>query len=255
MADFNAKEYSRLRSIARKRIERAAAAGAAAPVHIPTVKEARASADPGQYMAAVQRFLSSPGSKLSNVRKDKQITFTKFDPTPPPPATKRKSKYKSEEERLARRREQKRRSKAKRAVEKAASSEQEARKRVGYLKALETVTEQWKAAGVDIANWLGVLSPAKAKAFTEYMEYRFSQGDYSSRYTIDTFIRDFGEMLRQGYSGEDIQQDFSSFLNKYKQMKQSMTRTNKNGINIDEVAQAWKMFAHGGFKDYMRKGK
>ena len=251
MAEFNAKEYSRLRSIARKRIERAAAAGAAAPVHIPTVKEARASADPGHYMAAVQRFLSSPGSKLSNVRKDKQITFTKFDPTPQQPATKRKSKYASEEERLARRREQKRRSKAKRAVEKAAASEKEARKRVGYLKALETVTEQWKAAGVDIANWLGVLSPAKAKAFTEYMEYRFSQGDYSSRYTIDTFIRDFGEMQRQGYSGADIQQDFSSFLNKYKQMKQNMKRTNKNGINIDEVAQAWKMFAHGGFKDYM----
>ena len=90
MADFNAKEYSRLRSIARKRIERAAAAGAAAPVHIPTVKEARASADPGQYMQAVQRFLSSPGSKLSNVRKDDNITFTQFNPTPQPPATKRK---------------------------------------------------------------------------------------------------------------------------------------------------------------------
>ena len=40
MAEFNSKEYSRLRSIARKRIERAAAAGAAAPVHIPTVKGA-----------------------------------------------------------------------------------------------------------------------------------------------------------------------------------------------------------------------
>ena len=75
MSEFNAKEYSRLRSIARKRIERAAAAGAAAPVHIPTVKEVKASADPGQYMASVQSFLSSPGSKLSNVRKE-NISFT-----------------------------------------------------------------------------------------------------------------------------------------------------------------------------------
>ena len=253
MAEFNSKEYSRLRSIARKRIERAAAAGAAAPVHIPTVKEARASADPVQYMAAVQRFLSSPGSKLSNVRKDKQITFTKFDPTPEPPVTKRRSKYKSEEERLARRREQKRRSKAKRAVEKAAENEKEARKKVGYLKALETVSENWKAAGVDIGNWLGVLSPKKAKLFTDYMEYRFSQGDYSSRYTIDTFIKDFGEMQRQGYSGSDIEADFSDFLNRMKQLRNNMNKTNKNGVTIDEMAQAWKMFAHGGFRDYMQR--
>ena len=250
MADFNSKEYSRLRSIARKRIERAAAAGAAAPVHIPTVKEVKASADPGQYMAAVQRFLASPGSKLSNVRKDKEITFTKFTPVPEPPATKRRSKYKSEAERLARRREQKRRSKAKRAVEKAAANEQEARKKVGYLKALETVAENWKAAGVDIGNWLGVLSPAKAKLFTDYMEYRFSQGDYSSRYTIDTFIQDFGQMQRQGYSGKDIEADFSDFLNKMKQLKKNMKKTNKNGFTIDELAQAWKMFVHGGFKMY-----
>lgn len=250
MSEFNSKEYSRLRSIARKRIERAAAAGAAAPVHIPTVKEVKASADPGQYMAAVQRFLSSPGSKLSNVRKD-NITYTKFDPTPDPPVTKRRSKYKSEEERIARRREQKRRSKAKRAVEKAAASEKEARKRVGYLKALETVTEQWKAAGVDIANWLGVLSPKKAKQFTDYMEYRFSQGDYSSRYTIDTFIKDFGEMQRSGYSGEDLQADFSSFLDRVKQLNKNKKKTNKLGISIDEISQAWKMFVHGGFRDYM----
>ena len=241
MAEFNSKEYSRLRSIARKRIERAAAAGAAAPVHIPTVKEARASADPGQYMAAVQRFLSSPGSKLSNVRKD-NVSFTKFDPTPEPPVTKRRSKYKSEEERLARRREQKRRSKAKRAVEKASESEQEARKRVGYLRGLETVATQWKEQGVDIGNWLGILSPSKAKAFTDYMEYRFSQGDYKNRYTIDTFIRDFGELLRNNYDFKDIQGDFSAFLERQKQMKKDAKNTNKYGITEDEVDSTWRKF-------------
>lgn len=245
MADFNAKEYSRLRSIARKRIERAAAAGVAAPVHIPTVKEVRASADPGQYMAAVQRFLSSPGSKLSNVRKDENITFTKFTPVPEPPATKWKSKYKSEEERLARRREQKRRSKAKRAVEKAAQSEKEARKRVGYLRALETVANEWKKKGVDIANWLGVLSPAKAKAFTDYMEYRFSQGDYNNRYTIDTFIRDFGKLLERGYDFKDIQGDFSAFLARRKTLQGNMRNTKKYGISIDEISDAWRAMAEG----------
>lgn len=241
MADFNSKEYSRLRSIARKRIERAAAAGAAVPVHIPTVKEARASADPGQYMAAVQSFLASPGSKLSNVRKD-NISFTRYDPTPEPPVTKRRSKYKSEEERLARRREQKRRSKAKRAVEKAAGSEKEARKKVGYLKALETVAENWKAAGLDVGNWLGILSPAKAKAFTEYMEYRFSQGDYNNKYTIDTFIRDFGALLQRGYDFKDIQGDFSAFLARQKVLRGNMRNTNKYGITEDEIDTAWRNF-------------
>lgn len=246
MADFNAKEYSRLRSIARKRIERAAAAGVIAPVHIPTVAEARSSADPGQYMAAVQSFLLSPGSKLSNVRKNKQITFTKYDPMPKPPATKRKSKYKSEEERLARRREQKRRSKAKRAVERAAQSEKEARKRVGYLRALETVANEWKKKGIDIANWLGVLSPAKAKAFTDYMEYRFSQGDYTNRYTIDTFIRDFGKLLERGYGFKDIQGDFSAFLAHRKKLQGNMRSSKKYGITEDEVDIAWRSFVKGG---------
>lgn len=241
MADFNSKEYSRLRSIARKRIERAAAAGAAAPVHIPTVKEVKASADPGQYMAAVQRFLASPGSKLSNVRKDEAITFTNFNTTPEPPVTK-KSKYKSEADRLARRREQKRRSKAKRAVERAAADEKEARKKVGYLRALETVTAKWKEAGVDVANWLGVLSPQKAKAFTDYMEYRFSQGDYNNRYTIDTFIRDFGELVRVGYNFKDIQADFGAFLERQKQMKKDAKNTNKYGISEDDVDSAWRKF-------------
>ena len=40
------KEYSRLRSIARKRIERAAAAGKIEKVEIPTVAQVRRSADP-----------------------------------------------------------------------------------------------------------------------------------------------------------------------------------------------------------------
>lgn len=241
MSDFNSKEYSRLRSIARKRIERAAAAGAAAPVHIPTVKEVRASADPGPYMAAVQRFLASPGSKLSNVRKDEAITFTKFNPTPEPPVTK-KSKYKSEADRLARRREQKRRSKAKRAVERAAADEKEARKKVGYLRALETVTAKWKEQGVDISNWLGVLSPAKAKAFVDYMEYRFSQGDYKNRYTIDTFVRDFGELVKSNYNFKDIQADFDAFIGRQKQMQKDAENTNKYGLTEDEVDSAWRRF-------------
>ena len=235
------KEYSRLRSIARKRIERAAAAGAGEYVRIPTVAEVRASGNPAAYMAAVKNFVHTPSGTLRAAKKE-NVSVAKIDFIPLPPGT---SKTLTPEAKLARRREQKRRSKAKRAVERAAGSEKEARKRVGYLRALETLTAKWREAGVDIANWLGVLSPKKAKAFTEYIEYRFSQGDYNNRYTIDTFIRDFGELVKREYSFDDIQGDFDAFLAKQKTLKKNRKKTNKYGITEDEIDTAWRAFVKG----------
>ena len=236
------KEYSRLRSIARKRIERAAAAGRGEYIRIPTVAEIRNAPDPGQYMAAVRSFLSNPDSTLTAARK-KEIQLPKIDINPVESVSKKP--VLSSEAKKARRREQKRRSKAKRAVEKSSSSEQEARKKVGYLRALETVSAKWRDAGIDIGNWLGVLSPNKAKAFVDYMEYRFSQGDYNNRYTIDTFIRDFGELVSKGYDFKDIQGDFSAFLAKQKQLRGNMRQTKRYGITEDEIDNAWRKFVKG----------
>ena len=132
---------------------------------------------------------------------------------------------------------------AKRAVEKTSATEAEARKKVGYLRALETVSRKWREAGVDIGNWLGVLSPKKAKAFVDYMEYRFSQGDYNNRYTIDTFIRDFGELVKRNYDFKDIQGDFSRFLEKQKVLGGNMRRAKKYGITEDEIDSAWRTMA------------
>lgn len=235
---MNYKEYSKLRSIARKRIERASAAGRAEYVRIPTVAEVRASANPDEYMRKVREFLNTPTSTLTAAKK-KAVQLPKIEFTPIPPNAVKKL---TEEQKRARRREQNRRSKAKRAVERASGSEAEARKKVGYLKALETVAGEWREKGVDIGNWLGVLSPGKSKAFTEYMEYRFSQGDYKNRYTIDTFIRDFGELMRAGYNVEDIKTDFDEFLAQRKKIFGNKKRTNKLGITIDEVSQAWRLF-------------
>ena len=234
------KEYSKLRSIARKRIERAAAAGVTEYVRIPTVAEVRASANPAEYMAKVRAFLNTPKATLREVRTD-AISFPKLEFTPVPPLTQL-----SPEAKLARRREQKRRSKAKRAVERASGSTAEANKKVGYLKALETVSKEWKSKGVDIGNWLGVLSPGKAKAFVDYMEYRFSQGDYKNRYTIDTFIRDFGELVKRGYDFKDIQGDFGAFLAKQKALKSNAKKVMKYGITEDEVDSVWRKFVKQG---------
>ena len=236
------KEYSRLRSIARKRIERASAAGAVPYVKIPTVKEIRASGNPEQYLNAVKNFLNNPASSLSASRRQSvkmpEISFKPAaEPKKKPPLT--------PDAKRARRNEQKRRSKAKRAVEKSSKSSEESKKRVGYLKALETVSKKWKEAGIDAGNWLGVLSPKKAKAFVDYMEYRFSQGDYNNKYTIDTFIRDFGEMVARGYNFDDIKSDFGTFLDKQKQLKSNAKRTNKYGVSSDEIDSVWRKFVKG----------
>lgn len=233
------KEYSRLRSIARKRIERASAAGAAPYVRLPTVKEIKASGDPERYLKEVREFLQMPGSSLRYAKKA-EIPVVNIQISHAPVIKEKKAR--NEAERRARRNEQKRRSKAKRAVEKSSGSEAEARKKVGYLKALETVSRNWKEAGIDIGNWLGVLSPAKAKSFVDYMEYRFSQGDYKNRYTIDTFIRDFGELVQKGYDFKDIKADFGAFLYKQKQLKSNSRKTNKYGISEDDIDSIWRKF-------------
>lgn len=232
------KEYSRLRSIARKRLERSAAAGLMPLIKLPTVKEARASDNPEAFMAAVKSILAA-GSTVKEIRKSGTAPVVQLPQLPKMP------KQLSSEEKRIRRNEQKRRSKAKRAVEKAAGTEAEGRKRVGYLKALETVAAKWRDAGIDVGNWLGVMSPGMSKKFVEYMEYRFAQGDYKNRYAIDTFIRDFGTLVQRGYDFNDIQGDFSAFLGKQKELQKGKRRTNKYGIDSDEVDSVWRMFVKG----------
>lgn len=239
MRAFDYKEYSRLRSIARKRIERASAAGIMDAARIPTVAEVRASGNPAAYLNQVKRFLEAP--TLKQVRAGATAVQASFMKAP-------SVKKLSEEQKRARRNEQKRRSKAKRAVEKEAErlgkDQKEINRRLGYLKALETVAAEWRAAGVDAGHWLGVMSPGQAKAFVEYMEYRFSQGDYTNKYTVDTFIRDFGEAVHRGFNLQNIQQDFASFLDKQQQLKKNQRHANKYGVATDEVDTAWRQFVN-----------
>lgn len=241
MRQFDYKEYSRLRSIARKRIERQAAAGVAPLVKIPTVAQVRASGNPSAYMYQVQKYLEEAPT-LKAVR-ETGAKAVKADFMRAPVV-----RQLTPEEKRARRNEQKRRSKAKRAVEQEAArqgkTEKETRLRVGYLKALETVAEEWRKAGVDAGYWLGVMSPGTSKKFVEYMEYRFSQGDYTNKYTVDTFIRDFGEAVHRGIDLGNIQQDFAAFLDKQKQLTKNKRRANKYGVSTDEVDSAWRRFVN-----------
>ena len=235
---MNYKEYSRLRSIARKRLERAFRAGLMPEIKIPTVKEVRASDNPEAFINAVKSILND-SSTVREIRTSKTAPKVSFPKTPAAPVQKL-----TPEEKRIRRNEQKRRSKAKRAVEKAAPTAAEGRKRACYLKALETVSKQWREAGIDVGNWLGVMSPGMSKKFVDYMEYRFSQGDYKNKYAIDTFIRDFGTLVQKGYDFKDIQKDFGAFLVKQKELGKNQRRTNKYGIASDEVDQVWRTFVN-----------
>lgn len=237
MAEINYKEYSRLRSIARKRIERAAKAGRAEYVRIPTVAEVRASANPAEYMSAVKTFLSDPGASLK-AAKQTGINLPPIEFTPLPPVTRKEL---STEEKAERRREQKRRSKAKRAVEKAAENEKEARRHAGYLKAYEKVVADWGAMGINVSK---IMSPKQAKAFVDYLDYRFSQGDFKHTYVIDIFIKDFAQMQKRTFTEADLKQDFESFLQKQKELKKGQRKTNKFGIDKDEIMDVWKKFVN-----------
>ena len=240
---MNYKEYSRLRSIAQKRIERASQAGLMDYVYIPTVKEIKASANPSYYIQQVKSLIETGATVRALKAETVKVPEVRFIPTPPIP------KAIPDEARKARKREQSRRSKAKRAIEKSAGSAEKAKRQVGYLKALETVARKWREAGIDIGNWLGVMSPGMSKKFVDYMEYRFSQGDYNNRYTIDTFIKDFGTLVKKGYDFKDIQTDFGWFLNNQKQLSKNREHTNKYGISVDDVSSAWReMASRGGRK-------
>lgn len=238
---FDYKEYSKLRSIARKRIERASKAGKADYTFIPTVAQIKASGNEYFYMQRVQEYLSGAPT-LTQIRKGAAASTYHFPELPEIPKL-------TPEAKRARRNEQKRRSKAKRAVElesiRRGEDEKKQHKKTGYLKALETVGRKFREKNIDIGYYLTTLSPGKAKQFVDYMEYRFSQGDYTSIYKVDTFIRDFGELIKREYGLKDIQSDFEQFLSDQKMLREQADGTNKYGLTSDEFDAAWKMFAKG----------
>lgn len=231
------KEYSRLRAIASKRLKRAAAAGYNVDTHVPTVKEVRASKNPADYMKAVKRFLNDNDSKLSVVRKTGG-SYAKIEVKPSKPrkpltdAQKAKKKF------------QNRLSKAKRAIEKSADSEENAKHRALYWKGVNKLLARWKEKGVedDVVNWVYGMSPSTAKKFMDYVEYRLSQGDYKTVYTVDTFVQDFAEMLKKGYNISDIQNDFDSFLMKQKELAKRKEETNEYGLTAKEANKYWRKY-------------
>ena len=228
------KEYTRIRDIVQKRIKRAASAGLAPLVHVPTVKEIKAGiVDPQEALRALKGYYSG-GSQVKAIRQTGLVPEFRSFPTLPelPPLSKEQKKQKQREYQRDYRRRRK--------VRETAITPEKSKKYESYLKALESVSRTWKRAGKDIGIDLRSLSPAQAQAFVEYMDYRFSQGDFTQRYVIDEFIQDFSKLLSKGHSAKNIVNDFNLFLENRMQLQGRMD--NMEGIPSWEFSGLWDDF-------------
>lgn len=234
MAKIDFKEYTRLRDIIQKRIKRASKAGLAPMVHVPTVKEIKAGlVSPAEAMRAVKGYYSG-GSQVKSIRQTGLVPEFKSFPTLP------EEKPLSKSEKKQKQREYQRDYRRRRKVRETAITPEKGKKYESYLKSLESVSRTWKRAGRDIGIDLRSLSPSQAQAFVEYMDYRFSQGDFTQRYVIDEFIQDFSKLLSKGHSAKNIVNDFNLFLENRMQLQGRMD--NMEGISSWEFTGLWDDF-------------
>lgn len=233
MARMDFKEYSRIRDIVVKRNKRAVAAGLAAPVHFPTVKEIRTGfVDAGQALRAVQGFYSG-GSTVKAIRQTKLVPQM---PTFPVMPAERKL---SSDEKKERKRAADRAYRQRKKIRDVALNPAKARKYEGYLKALNTVVRTWKRAGMDIGIDPATMSPKQVQAYVEYIEYRFSQADFKMQYVIDEFIQDFSALMNRGYNFGQLTSDFDKFL--------------ANRMEVENRSDAMEGLSAGEFMSYMKQ--
>lgn len=235
----NFSEYTRLRDIAHKRAVRLEKSGFTGRIDIPTVADIKAGrVSEAEAMSAIKNFLSE-GSTLTAVKQTQLVPeFKQFNL---PSNREQKSKL-TDEQKRERKRERDRAYRRRKAVRETAKTSEQAAKREGYLKALETVANRWKGAGLDLGIDLKNMTPAQARAFVAYMDYRFSQGDFAQHYVINDFIQDFSKLLRKGYKAEDITADFDKFL--ADQARLERNADNMIGISPERNQSLWDRFIH-----------
>ena len=220
-------EYSRLRSIARKRAERLSEAGLSRLITFPSVKELKASGiKPEQALRQVETYLQAPTQTRQYRRMDEQQRPV-FVQEGLQVVVTEKSREQTER-RKAQNRESARRY----------------RERVKQVFASFTKNEK---ALIKAARTLGLhITPAIAKAYVEYVEYRFSYGSSKMKYRIATYVEEFQDLLvkRGKYNMQDLMKDFSGFMKERKDLSRtkrghdnSRTKRNVNeyGYTGDQV--------------------
>lgn len=176
--------YSELRSIARKRLERLAAAGYVnESVKFPSVKELKAQGiSLKKALSSVQAFLDTD-TTVSTVKRQPEERTTIF----------RKSEYGvsvSTVDRLKKQQYQK-----------------------TYRQRVKALTDDQRSL-IKAARSLGLkLTPTTVKPFEEYVKYRYAQGIGSVKYFMANIVEDYMEVTKgKGKKTEDVIADYERFL-------------------------------------------
>lgn len=183
-------DYSRLRSIARKRAERLTEAGLADLVTFPTVKELKAmGVSPTQAVKSVESYLAAP-TKTREYRQIDSADRPVFIPTSLGAVVTSKQQEKQERQKVKHRERNKR-----------------------YRERVRSLSKHEKSL-IKAARTLGVhITPANAKAFAEYMDFRFAQGGDSVHYKVARYVEDYMSVIaKKGYKPSEILNDFNLFL-------------------------------------------
>ena len=183
-------EYSRLRSIARKRAERLTSAGLADLITFPSVKELKArGVSATSAIKSVESYLSAP-TKTREYKRIDEASRPVFIPTETGAVVTSREKEKAER-RKAQNRESSRR----------------------YRERVRGLTKQEKSY-IKAARTLGLhITPSMAKSFAEYMDFRFAQGGDTVHYKVARYVEDFmSAIAKRGYKPSEILSDFSRFL-------------------------------------------
>ena len=209
-------EYSRQRSIARKRAERLAEAGLSKLITFPTVKELKAQGiSPEQAVKQVERYLNAPTQTRQYRRMDEQQRPVFIQEGTQVVVT---EKAKEQSERR-----------------KAQSRERSRRYRERVRAAYSSFTKSEKGL-LKAARTLGLhVTPAIAKAYLEYVEYRFSYGSSKMKYRIATYVEEFQDLLvkRGKHNIQDVMRDFGGFMKDRKELseRKDLTRTRRGYDN------------------------
>ena len=236
MAVIDFKEYTRMRDIAVKRSKRLTAAGLAPAIHIPTVREIRSGVTSGpEALRQLDIYLSS-GSTVKAARQTGIVPeFKKFPELPPKPKL-------TEREKKQRKREQSQKYRQLQKIKAAAKTKKEEKQLLQAFKAVRTIENIYKSRGM--SSKLGIIladmTPTEAAAFIDYINYRFSQGDFTQIYVIDEFTQDYNKLKKKGYSASDIKRDFNKFLENRKGL--SDRSDNMEGIDSQELRKYWDEF-------------
>jgi len=244
MATFS--EYSRLRDIAQKRQKRLVSAGFFSGIHIPTVKELRASgADPAAEIAKLHRFLAGP-TTVKSVRQAgiRQIMVTQTLTVQPIQKPKRQRKPLTEAQRARKNQKAREKYALEQAIKSVSAKNRNAiRSAMKLLKRMRDEARGVKIPGLQYDPEMLFLDTALTRDFAQYMEARISQYEHDASAWYQELghrIEDYAKIRQKGRTYSDIAGDFNDFL--LDQAGMDERAGEMSGMSSTELQNAWTAY-------------